>query len=288
MARVARTPTVAPGRSLDFGPKIIAYVALTLTCIFMVFPFAWMLVSSFKPFEEIFAGKTFLPQNPTLKNYVSLFEQANTWRQIWNSFFIATTSTVLSVFLCSLGGYAFAKFRFPGRGFLFSFMLASMAIPFAVVMVPLFIMMRNYFHWIDTPLPLIIPGAANAFGIFFMRQYMSTLPDELIDAARVDGASEFGLFWRVVLPISIPAIVSLSIIFFMASWNNFLWPQAVLRSPDQQTVPLMLNSLQGPPGRTAFDVLMAGSVISLLPMLIIFLVLQRYLISGITAGSVKG
>jgi ABC-type glycerol-3-phosphate transport system permease component len=117
---------------------------------------------------------------------------------------------------------------------------------------------------------------------------MSTLPDELLDAARVDGASEFGIFLRVVLPISIPAIVSLSIIFFMASWNNFLWPIAVLRSPDQQTVPLMLNSLQGPPGRTAFDVLMAGSVVSLIPMLIVFLVLQRYLIGGITAGSVKG
>jgi ABC-type glycerol-3-phosphate transport system permease component len=284
----ARTRPVVPRRSLDFGPKLIAYVALTLICLFMVFPFAWMLVSSFKPFEEIFAGNTFLPQNPTLKNYASLFEQANAWRKIWNSFFIATTSTILSVFLCALGGYAFAKFRFPGRGFLFSFMLASMAIPFAVVMVPLFIMMRNYFHWIDTPLPLIIPGAANAFGIFFMRQYMSTLPDELLDAARVDGASEFGIFLRVVVPISVPAIVSLSIIFFMASWNNFLWPIAVLRSPDQQTVPLMLNSLQGPPGRTAFDVLMAGSVVSLIPMLIVFLVLQRYLIGGITAGSVKG
>jgi ABC-type glycerol-3-phosphate transport system permease component len=247
-----------------------------------------MLVSSFKPFAEIFAGKTFLPQNPTLNNYVSLFEQANTWRNLWNSFFIATTSTALSVFLCALGGYAFAKFRFPGRGVLFAFMLGSMAIPFAVVMVPLFIMMRNYFHWIDTPLPLIIPGAANAFGIFFMRQYMSTLPVELIDAARVDGASEFGIFWRIVLPISIPAIVSLSIIFFMSSWNNFLWPTAVLRSPDQQTVPLMLNSLQGPPGRTAFDVLMAGSVVSLLPMLLIFLLLQRFLIGGIITGSVKG
>ena len=288
MARTADTAPAVPRRSLDFGPKLIAYVALTVICLFMVFPFAWMLVSSFKPFEEIFAGNTFLPQNPTLKNYASLFEQANAWRKIWNSFFIATTSTLLSVFLCALGGYAFAKFRFPGQGFLFGFMLASMAIPFAVVMVPLFIMMRNYFHWIDTPLPLIIPGAANAFGIFFMRQYMSTLPDELLDAARVDGASEFGIFLRVVVPISVPAIVSLGIIFFMASWNNFLWPIAVLRSPDQQTVPLMLNSLQGPPGRTAFDVLMAGSVVSLIPMLVVFLVLQRYLIGGITAGSVKG
>jgi ABC-type glycerol-3-phosphate transport system permease component len=167
-------------------------------------------------------------------------------------------------------------------------MLASLAVPFAVVMVPLFVMMRNFFGWIDTPWPLIVPGAANAFGIFFMRQYMFSVPDEMLDAARVDGATEFGIFLRLVLPTSIPGLVSLGIIFFMASWNNFLWPSAVLRSPENHTVPLMLNSLQGPPGRTAFDVLMAGSVVSLLPLLVIFLVLQRHLIAGITAGSIKG
>ncbi len=183
------------------------------------------------------------------------------------------TQVVLSVFLCALAGYAFAKFRFPGRGFLFSFMLATITVPFAVIMVPLFVMMRNVFHWIDTPWPLIAPGAANAFGIFFMRQYLTSLPDEMLDAARVDGASEFGIFLRVVLPTSIPGLVSLGIIFFMGSWNNFLWPSAVLRSPEQHTVPLMLNALQGTPGRTAFDVVMASSVVSLLPMLIVFLFL---------------
>ena len=268
--------------------KVVAYAAIVATSAFMVFPFLWMLVSSFKPFEEIFAGDTFLPRNPTFANYRSLFEQSDALRKIWNSFFISTTGTLLSVFLCALGGYAFAKFRFPGRTALFSVMLASMAIPFAVVMVPLFVMMRNTFHWIDTPWPLIVPGAANAFGIFFMRQYMFSVPDEMIDAARVDGASEFGIFLRIVLPTSIPGLVSLAIIFFMGSWNNFLWPSAVLRSPENHTVPLMLRALQGPPGRTAYDVLMAGSVVSLLPMLIVFLLLQRHLIAGITAGSVKG
>jgi ABC-type glycerol-3-phosphate transport system permease component len=285
---MARTATVAPGRSLDFGPKLVAYVALSLIGIFMVFPFAWMLVSSFKPFEEIFAGNTFLPQNPTLKNYVSLFEQANAWRKIWNSFFIATTSTPLSVFLCALGGYAFAKFRFPGRGVLFSFMLASMAIPFAVIMVPLFIMMRNYFHWIDTPLPLIIPGAANAFGIFFMRQYMSTLPDELLDAARVDGASEFGIFRRIVLPISVPALVSLSIIFFMASWNNFLWPLVVSSSERMYTLPVAVATFAIGQNATDYGLLMAGSTILVLPVLVVFLALQRYFQPGIAMTGLKG
>ena len=268
--------------------KAIAYTAIVLTSAFMVFPFVWMLVSSFKPFEEIFAGDSFFPSDPTLANYRSLFQQSDALRKIWNSLFIATTGTVLSVFLCALGGYAFAKFRFPGRTVLFGVMLASMAIPFAVVMVPLFVMMRNTFHWIDTPWPLIVPGAANAFGIFFMRQYMVSVPDEMLDAARVDGASEFGVFLRIVLPTSVPGLVSLAIIFFVASWNNFLWPSAVLRSPENHTVPLMLRSLQGPPGRTAYDVLMAGSVVSLLPMLAVFLVLQRHLIAGITTGSVKG
>ena len=268
--------------------RAIAYVAIVATSAFMVFPFVWMLVSSLKPFEEIFAGNSFLPRHPTLANYRSLFEQSDAWRKIWNSLFIATTGTLLSVFLCALGGYAFAKFRFPGRNALFGVMLATMTIPFAVVMVPLFVMMRNVFGWIDSPWPLIIPGAANAFGIFFMRQYMFSIPDEMLDAARVDGASEFGIFLRIVLPTAIPGLVSLAIIFFMASWNNFLWPSAVLRSPENYTVPLMLRSLQGPPGRTAYDVLMAGSVVSLLPMLAVFLLLQRHLIAGIPAGSVKG
>ena len=272
----------------DLLVKGVAYAALTALCAFMLFPFVWMLVSSFKPFPEIFAGRTFLPQAPTLDNYVALFERYDALRKFWNSFYIAGSATVLSVFLCALGGYAFAKFAFPGRNVMFAIMLASMTIPFAVMMVPLFVMMRNVFGWIDTPWPLIIPGAANAFGIFFMRQYMLSVSDDMLDAARIDGASEFGIFVRVVLPTALPGLASLAIIFFMASWNNFLWPLAVLRSPPMHTVPIMLNSLQGPPGRTAFDLLMAGSVLSVVPMLIVFFFLQRYLIAGITAGSVKG
>ncbi|MEX2542046.1 MAG: carbohydrate ABC transporter permease [Trueperaceae bacterium] len=272
----------------DLLVKGVSYAALTALCVFMVFPFTWMLVSSLKPFEEIFAGRTFLPQNASLDNYVRLFAEHNALRKFWNSFYIATAATGLSVFLCALGGYAFAKFRFPGRNVLFTIMLASMTIPFAVLLVPLFVMMRNTFGWIDTPWPLIVPSAANAFGIFFMRQYMLSVSEELLDAARIDGASEFGIFLRVVLPISLPGLASLGIIFFMASWNNFLWPLAVLRSDSMHTVPIMLNSLQGPPGRTAFDLLMAGSVASVIPMLVVFFLLQRYLVAGIMTGSVKG
>jgi lactose/L-arabinose transport system permease protein len=133
-----------------------------------------------------------------------------------------------------------------------------------------------------------VPTAANAFGIFFMRQYLQSLPDEMLDAARVDGASELTIFRRIVLPTSIPGLASLGIIFFMARWNDFLWPLAVLRSDEARTVPVMLDALQGPAGRTAYDLLMAGSVVSVVPMLIVFAILQRHLVAGVTSGAVKG
>jgi ABC-type glycerol-3-phosphate transport system permease component len=280
--------TVAPPPRSEWRLKAAAYAGIMAVSAFTVFPFVWMVVSSFKPFAEIFAGRTFLPQSPTVDNYVRLFEQSAALLKIWNSLFIAIVYTVIALLLCTLGGYAFAKFRFPGRRTLFALMLATMTIPFAVVMIPLFIVMRNVFDWIDTPWPLIVPTAANAFGIFFMRQYLTSLPDEILDAARVDGSSEIGIFFRIVLPTSVPGLASLAIIFFMARWNDFLWPLAVLRSDEVRTVPLMLIALQGPPGRTAYDVLMAGSVVSVLPMLVLFLVLQRYLVAGVTSGAVKG
>jgi ABC-type glycerol-3-phosphate transport system permease component len=268
-------------------PKIGMYALLAGVGLFMVFPFAWMAVSSLKPFSEIFAGDTFLPAAPTLDNYASLFSRYDVGRAIWNSTFIAVFFTVLSTILCALGGYAFAKFTFPGRRWLFGFVLATLAIPFAVLLVPLFLLMRNVLHWIDTPWPLIVPWAANAFGIFFMRQYLTDLPDEMLDQARVDGASELTIFARIVLPTSLPGLASLATIFFIARWNDFLWPLAVLKSPENQTLPLLLNSLRGAPGRTAFDLLMAGSVVSLIPMLVLFLVFQRWVVAGATSGAVK-
>jgi ABC-type glycerol-3-phosphate transport system permease component len=277
-----------PGRRSDDVVRGAAYVGLAAVSVFMIFPFIWMLVSSLKPMPEIFAGDSFLPEAPTLDNYTRLFAESGAALKIWNSFFIATVGTLISLFLCALGGYAFAKLQFPGRRRLFTLMLATMAVPFAVVMIPLFIVMRNVFGWIDTPWPLIVPTAANAFGIFFMRQYLLSLPDEMLDAGRIDGASELTIFLRIVLPTSIPGLASLAIIFFMARWNDVLWPLAVLRSDEVRTVPLMLISLQSPAGRTAFDVLMAGSVVSVLPMLALFLVLQRHLVAGVTGGAVRG
>ncbi len=263
------------------------YVFIIAICIFTMFPFVWMFLSSLKPLSEIF-GQGILPTNPSLDNFKRLFLETPALAALIRSFIIALTFTVFSVFFCALGGYGFAKFHFPGKSAMFAVMLGTMTIPFAVTLVPLFVMMRNVFHWIDTPWPLIVPGLANAFGIFFMRQYMVSVSDEMLDAARIDGASELQIFLRLVLPTTTPALASLGIIFFMGSWNNFLFPTIILRDPSNATLPVLIASLQGSAGRTPYDLIMAASVVSTIPMLIVFVLLQRYFYAGITAGSVKG
>jgi ABC-type glycerol-3-phosphate transport system permease component len=255
---------------------------------FMILPFLWMLSTSLKPADEIFAyPPIILSARSSLRAYGYLVQEYNILGVVRNTFVIATAATALQLFFCSLGGYAFAKFRFPGHGALFGFLLGTLIIPFTVIMVPLYIIMRDL-KWIDTFLPLIIPGAANAFGIFFMRQYIASLSDELLDAARIDGAGEFAIFWRIVLPVIAPGLISLGLIFFMGSWNAFLWPLVILKSPENFTLPLVIRSMIGPVGRTVYDVQMAASVISLAPLLVIFLIFQRRFVEGITAGAVKG
>jgi len=267
---------------------IFLYGVLLAVSVFMVLPFLWMVSTSLKPADEVFAIPPILVSaHSSLRAYVYLVQQYDIFRIVGNTFVIAFSATVLELFFCSLAGYGFAKYRFPGRNALFAFLLGTMIIPFTVIMVPMYLIMRD-FHWIDTFLPLIIPGAANAFGIFFMRQYISSISDELLDAARIDGAGEFSLYSRIVAPIITPGLISLGLIFFMGSWNSFLWPLIILKSPQNFTLPLVIRSMIGPVGRTVYDVQMAASVISLVPLLIIFLIFQRRFIEGITAGAVRG
>ena len=208
-------------------------------------------------------------------------------RVLLNTTIISLASALVSLFFTSLGGYGFAKFDFVGKKGLFAILLATMIVPGAVMMVPSFVIMRKL-GWVDTFLPLIVPGAANAFGIFFFRQYISTISDELMDAARIDGATEFGIFTRIILPIITPGATSLGLIFFMSSWNNYLGPLIYLKSPEKHTITLAINSLTGAAGLTRWGEQMAMSVISLLPLLLIFLVFQRRFVEGITAGAIKG
>ena len=267
---------------------ILMYSLLIGVSIFMILPFIWMISTSLKPADEIFTiPPIIISPNSSLKAYAYLQEQYNILGIVKNTFVIAFSATVLRLFFCALGGYGFAKLKFPGQGVLFAFLLGTMVIPGAVTLVPIYIIMRDL-KWIDTFWPLIIPGAANAFGIFFMRQYIMSVSNELMDAARIDGAGEFTIFWRIILPIIAPGLTSLGLIFFMSSWNDFLGPLIYLKSPEHFTLPLIIRSLIGPAGRTVYDVQMAASVISLIPLLIIFLIFQRRFVEGITAGAIKG
>jgi ABC-type glycerol-3-phosphate transport system permease component len=266
----------------------LIYALLIAVSAFMILPFIWMVSTSLKPADEIFAiPPIIISRHSSLSAYVYLQQQYNILGIVKNTFVIAFSATILRLFFCALGGYGFAKFKFPGQGALFAFLLGTMVIPSAVTLVPVYIIMRDL-KWIDTFWPLIIPGAANAFGIFFMRQYIMSVSNELMDAARIDGAGEFTIFWRIILPIVAPGLTSLGLIFFMGSWNDFIGPLIYLKSPEHFTLPLIIRSLVGPVGRTVYDVQMATSVISLIPLLIIFLIFQRRFVEGITAGAIKG
>lgn len=267
--------------------NILLYTVLISISLFMLLPFAWMLSTSFKLAQDIFGyPPQFIPDNPVWDNYTYVIGKG-ALRNLYNTAFIATLYTVVSLFFTTLGGYGFAKFKFPGRDGLFAFLLATMVIPGAVMMVPSFIIIRNI-GWVDTPWSLIIPGAASAFGIFFFRQFISTISDELIDAARIDGATEFGIYWRIILPIIAPAMTSMGLIFFMGSWNAYQGPRIYLTSPSKFVLTQAIMSMQGSAGFTAWGEYMALSVISLIPLLILFLIFQRRIVEGIMAGAVKG
>lgn len=275
-------------RLVRLGSDVLLYGILIAVSAFMMLPFVWMLSTSLKPADEIFGfPPKLISVRASFESYIFLIQNYDIFRILLNTFFIAASSTALQLIFCSLGGYGFAKFRFPGQGALFSFLLATMIIPFTVTMVPLFIIMRNL-HWIDTYWALIIPWAANAFGIFFFRQYILSISDELLDAARIDGADEFAIYWRIILPIIAPGLTSLGLLSFMGSWNSYLWPLIILKSPENFTLPLTINSLTGPAGRTIYNVQMAASVISVLPLLIIFIIFQRRFVEGIQAGAIRG
>jgi len=270
------------------GKRIFIYLVLISLSIFMIFPYFWILITSLKTVAEVFHSPIIIfSRNMGLFNFRDAIDKGVLIR-LWNTFLISFSATVLRLFFCSLAGYGFAKFRFPGRNILFSVLIASMIVPFAVTLVPLYIMMVN-FHWIDTFLPLIIPGAASAFGIFFMRQYIRSIPDELLDAARIDGCSEFGIFTRVIIPVITPGLISLGLIFFMQVWNDFLLPLVILKTPENQTLPVMIASFFGVPGETnMYAIQMAIAVFSITPLIIIFLIFQRRFTEGITFGAVKG
>ena len=218
-------------------------------------------------------------------NYRNLWKTVPYNRYFVNSVFIATASTLLTLFFCSLGGYAFAKYKFRGQKILFGILLASMMVPFQVLLVPLFGLMYDI-GWLNSYKAIVIPFSVGAFGVFLMRQFIVTIPSELLDAARIDGCSEFGIYYRIVLPIIKPALGALTIYAFLGSWNGYLWPLIILRDEAKYTLPIGLANLVGI-YRQDYGMLMAGTLLSLMPIVILFLAMQREFVQGITLGGVK-
>jgi len=265
----------------------VLYAVLIVAAILSLIPFYWMIMSSFKPLNDILTIPVWVvPQHFTLDNYSILLTQTLFLRSMLNTLVVALSSVALQVFLCSLAGFAFAKYRFRGRNLLFTLVLGTVMIPVSVQLVPNYLLMAKL-GWLNTLLPLIIPTAGNAFGIFWMRQYMYSVPDELLDAGRLDGSSEFGLYWRIVIPVVRPALGALALFVFTTSWNDFLLPLVYLRSQETFTVQLMIDSIFRVRFQQNFHLLMSASVLAIIPMTVLFFTLQRQFIAGLTMGSVK-
>jgi multiple sugar transport system permease protein len=256
-------------------------VALTLM------PLLWMLSASFMASGEASAlPPPLLPGHGTLAHYRQLFGQQNIGRYLANSLWLASVTTLLSLMLNSLAGYAFAKLRFRGREPLLRVLLAALVIPSQVAMLPLFLMMK-WLGLVNTYAGVVVPAMAGIFGVFLVRQYALAIPDELLEAARIDGAGELRIFVSIVLPALRPILVTLGVLTFLGSWNDFMWPLIVLTDQDLYTLPIALATLSREHEQDN-ELMMAGAVLTVLPVLLLFLALQRYYIRGILMGSVKG
>ncbi|MCY4070564.1 MAG: carbohydrate ABC transporter permease [Chloroflexi bacterium] len=256
----------------------------------MAFPLFWMLSGSLKTVQEIFAVPiVWLPANPNFESYTNVVEAAKIGRAFLNSLIVTLPTVVTTVLFSSLAGYAFAKFRSRGLNILFTIVLAIMMIPLTVILIPMYITAWEL-KLLDTHVGLMLPRLMNAFGIFLFRQMMANIPDELIDAARIDGASELRIYWRIALPLSKPAITSLAILSFQWTWNDFLWPVMISTSESTRTIVLAVSVVQGSQeyGQSPFNELMAAASIAVLPLIFVFIVGQRYFVSGIASSGIKG
>lgn len=268
-------------------PALLINGLLVVLAIISLAPLLWMLSVSFmQAGEAAHFPPPLLPKRMTLDNYRELFLRAGMGRFLFNSFLISSCVMLLSVLFNTLAGYAFAKLRFKGRDRTFRALLAALVIPAQVAMMPLFLLLKQM-GLVNTYAGAIVPGMAAIFGIFLVRQYARSIPDELLEAARIDGASEARIFFQIVLPGLKPILVTLAIFSFLGAWNDFMWPLIVLSDDALQTLPVALAALSREHVMD-YELMMAGSVVTILPVLLLFLVLQRYYIQGLLLGSVKG
>ena len=267
------------------GKLLIVGLAI-IVAVLTLMPALWMLSASFMPTGE---ASTFppklLPTRITFEHYFTLFTRLNLSRYLLNSLILSLSVTVISLFFNSMAGYAFAKYRFPGRDRLFRFLVAEMVIPAQVTTLPLFLML-NKVGLINTYAGVIVAGMATIYGIFLIRQFALGIPDSFIEAARMDGASDFRIYWQVILPLCKPILITLAIFTFMGTWNDFLWPLIVMTDDSMYTLPVALANLAGEHVQDT-ELMMAGSVMTVLPVLVVFAAVQKYYLAGIMAGSVK-
>ncbi|WP_433171133.1 carbohydrate ABC transporter permease [Actinoallomurus sp. CA-150999] len=267
--------------------RAAGYLFLTVGAVVSIVPFYWMVVASTRDNAELFRSPPpFLPGGRLLHNLVSLQHSIGFTRVMANSLGIAVVYTLVSSLISAMCGYGLAKYRFRGRGLLLGLVLATMMIPFQVLLVPLFQMMSNL-GWIDTYQAVIIPFLANSFGIFLMRQAFLDFPDELIESARMDGAGDLRVFYRIVLPVVRPQLGALAIFTFMSQWNAFLWPLLMLNTEDKYTAPVALYTLVGQ-SHVDYSGLILGSFLATLPLMLVFFIFQKQFVSGLLGGAVKG
>ncbi|HUI66561.1 MAG TPA: carbohydrate ABC transporter permease [Bacteroidota bacterium] len=265
---------------------VLVYLLLIVIALATLAPLVWMVSASLMAEGEASAfPPPFIPQHATLEHYAGLFARLNIARYMFNSAFLALSVTAISLVINSMAGYAFAKYRFRGRDGIFKLLIASMVIPSQVTMLPLFLML-NKMGVINSYIGVIIPGMASVFGIFLIRQFASSIPDSLIEAARIDGAGDLRIYWSLILPLCKPILITLSIFTFMGTWNDFLWPLIVMTEDSMFTLPVALANLSLEHVQDT-ELMMAGAVLTVAPVLLLFAAVQKYYIGGILAGGLK-
>lgn len=264
----------------------IAWLAVALGAGVVSFPLVWMLLSSFKTTEELArVPPTIWPEHMSFAGYEYIFTKLPFLRYFFNSLFVASASTALAVLTSSLAGYIFAKFEFRGKTILFIAILGSMMIPGTIMLIPRYILVA-WLHWTDTYAAIIVPQGISVFGIFLMRQYMQGIPSDYIDAARVDGMSEVGIFFRIMLPLCKPALAALAILSFVESWDALLWPMVVITSSDLKTLPMGVAGL-ATVHSPQLDLMLPAAVVSVVPVIVVFAIFQRQFVNAMTSSGLK-
>uniref|UniRef100_A0A540V9B4 Carbohydrate ABC transporter permease n=2 Tax=Litorilinea aerophila TaxID=1204385 RepID=A0A540V9B4_9CHLR len=269
--------------------RLLLYAALIALAVVVGFPIYWMLVVSITPSEQVFAWPLqFWPQTPTLEHYREVFtrQDLQVGRWLINSVIVSTAATAVALFISSLTAYGFARLRFPGRDFLFMLILFTIMVPGQVTLIPVFLLVR-WLGWLDTYHALIWPGAANVFGVFLLRQFFLSIPREMEEAAVIDGASRFRIYWQIILPLSQSALIALTIFLFLGAWNDLFWPLIVLNRLEMRTLPVGLTVLQGTYTQER-ALVMAGAMVASAPVLLFYAIFQRRIIQGVMLTGMGG